>query len=66
MYSKLFAHAAAHILVLPIVALLLFIAVFALVVTRTMRRRPSEYAGAAALPLEVEVVSPARKGGRHG
>jgi len=50
MYSKLFA-LSTHLLALPIVALLLFVAVFALIVIQTMRKKPAEYAHVASLPL---------------
>jgi hypothetical protein len=50
MYAKLFADAT-HLLVLPILALLLFVSIFAVVVVRTMSKKPREYAAAASLPL---------------
>jgi carbon starvation protein CstA len=39
-------------LALPVISLLLFIAVFAMIVVRTMRRRPSQFDALAALPLD--------------
>jgi cbb3-type cytochrome oxidase subunit 3 len=42
------------LLILPLAALLIFFAVFVVVVLRTMARRSSEYARAAALPLDHE------------
>jgi hypothetical protein len=42
------------LLILPIVGLLIFFAVFVFVVIRTMAKRPPEYATAAGLPLEGE------------
>lgn len=66
MYSKLFAQGAAHILALPIVALLLFVAVFAFIVIRTMRRGSGEFAGMAALPLESEVQFPRPEESHYG
>jgi len=81
MYPKLFAQATAHVLQLPIVAMVVFIAVFALIVVQTMRRKPVYFAEPAALPLELEAVeggarqarpatietsSPEGEGSRHG
>jgi hypothetical protein len=40
------------LLALPLAALLIFVAVFIVVVLRTMARGSHEYARAAALPLE--------------
>jgi hypothetical protein len=53
MYPRLF-DSAAHLLVLPIFALLLFLGIFIMVVVRTMGRAASDYAGLAALPLANE------------
>ncbi len=52
MHKDLLAHS--PLLILPLAALLIFFAVFVLVVLRTMARRAPEYASAAALPLEEE------------
>lgn len=50
MYREFFAH---HpMLALPVVSLLLFVAVFALIVARTMSRRASQFDAVAALPLD--------------
>jgi hypothetical protein len=50
MYREFFAN---HpMLALPVISLLLFIAVFAMIVVRTMRRRPSQFDALAALPLD--------------
>ncbi len=53
MYAKLFAETT-HLLALPIAALLLFVAIFAMVVVQTMRRKAAHYARVAALPLTKE------------
>jgi hypothetical protein len=53
MYARLF-DSAAHLLLLPIVALFMFIAIFATVVARTMGRKAATYSGLAALPLAQE------------
>jgi hypothetical protein len=50
MYREFFAHS--NVLALPILSLMIFIAVFAGIVARVMRRRPESYDGAAALPLD--------------
>lgn len=50
MYRDFFVHS--PVLVLPIISLLIFITVFAGIVVRTMRRRPSSFEGVAALPLD--------------
>ena len=50
MYREFFAQS--PVLALPILSLLIFIAVFAGIVLRTLRRRPATFAGVAALPLE--------------
>ncbi len=50
MYREFFVHS--PVLVLPIISLLIFITVFAGIVVRTMRRRPSTFDGIAALPLD--------------
>ncbi len=58
MYRQFFAH---HpMLALPVLSLLLFIAVFAMIVVRTMRKRPAQFDAMAALPLAAEEVSDAR------
>lgn len=50
MYREFFSQS--PVLALPILSLMIFIAVFAGIVVRTMRRRPSTFEGVAALPLE--------------
>ncbi len=50
MYREFFSQS--PVLALPILSLMIFIAVFAGIVVRTMRRRPSTFEGIAALPLE--------------
>ena len=58
MYREFFAH---HpMLALPVLSLLLFIAVFALIVARTLRRRPAQFDALAALPLDSAEVTRAR------
>jgi cbb3-type cytochrome oxidase subunit 3 len=57
MYPRLF-DSAAHLLVLPIFALLLFLGIFVMVVARTMHRAASDYAAIAALPLTQEEERP--------
>ncbi|MDB4927538.1 MAG: hypothetical protein JWM10_22 [Myxococcaceae bacterium] len=50
MYRDFFAH---HpMLALPVLSLLLFIGVFALIVARTLRQRPAQTDPLAALPLD--------------
>jgi hypothetical protein len=50
MYREFFAH---HpMLALPVLSLMLFIAVFAMIVARTMRQRASLTDALAALPLD--------------
>lgn len=50
MYREFFAH---HpMLALPVLSLLLFVAVFAMIVLRTMRRQPSQFEALASLPLD--------------
>ena len=50
MYREFFIH---HpMLGLPILSLVLFIVVFAMIVVRTMRKRPSQFDALAALPLD--------------
>lgn len=44
--------ASSPVLALPVVAMLLFFAVFTLVVIRTMRTQSAAFDGRAALPLE--------------
>jgi len=53
MYAKLFADAG-HLLALPAVALILFIAVFVGVFIKAMRKKPKELDALAALPLVEE------------
>lgn len=53
MYSKLFVDAG-PLLVLPILSLILFIAIFAMIVVRVMRQKPAELDALAALPLAEE------------
>ncbi len=50
MYREFFVNS--PVLALPVLSLMLFIAVFAGIVVRTMRRRPAAYEAAAALPLD--------------
>jgi cbb3-type cytochrome oxidase subunit 3 len=50
------------LLALPLFALLLFLAVFALWVLRTYARRAEAYAKVAALPLESDTGAPAPAG----
>lgn len=50
MYRDFFAHS--NVLALPVLALVIFIAVFAGIVAGVLRRRPESYHRAAALPLE--------------
>lgn len=50
MYREFFTHS--PVLALPVLSLVIFITVFAGIVTRTLRRRPSAFDGVAALPLE--------------
>jgi hypothetical protein len=50
MYREFFSQS--PVLALPILSLMIFIAVFAGIVVRTMRRRPSTFEGISALPLE--------------
>jgi hypothetical protein len=55
MYREFFSH---HpMLALPVVSLLLFIAVFAMIVARTMRRKASQFDALASLPLDAAEVS---------
>lgn len=50
MYREFFAH---HpLLALPVLSLLLFVAVFAMIVARTLRRPPSQLTSLASLPFE--------------
>lgn len=50
MYRDFFVNS--PVLALPVLSLAIFIAVFAGIVVRVMRRRPEAYDGAAALPLD--------------
>ncbi len=59
MYKDLLAQS--PLLALPLAALLLFFAVFVVVVVRTMARRAPTYAAAAALPLKDEEVRDERR-----
>ncbi len=52
MYREFFANS--PVLALPVLSLVIFITVFAGIVVRTMRRRPSEFDGVASLPLQTE------------
>ena len=52
MYKDLLAHS--PLLVLPLVALVLFVAVYVAILVRTMAKRPPELARVAALPLAAE------------
>lgn len=50
MYREFFVH---HpLLALPVLSLLLFVVVFAMIVARTMRRQPEQIAALAALPFD--------------
>lgn len=49
MKSEMLAHS--PLLVLPLLALFLFLGVFLVVVVRTMSRRPRAYASLSAMPL---------------
>lgn len=50
MYREFFTH---HpMLALPVLSLVLFVAVFAMIVARTMRRQPSQFEALASLPLD--------------
>jgi hypothetical protein len=50
MYREFFAH---HpLLALPVLSLVLFMVVFAVIVARTLRRRPAQFDALAALPLD--------------
>lgn len=53
MYAKLFV-TAGPLMVLPLVALFMFIGIFVMVVLRTMTRPAQEIASLAALPLDQE------------
>ena len=58
MYREFFAH---HpMLALPVLSLLLFIAIFAMIVARTMRRQPAQLDALAALPFASEEVPDGR------
>lgn len=50
MKSEMLAHS--PLLVLPLLALFLFLGIFLAVVVRTMSRRPRAYASLSAMPLE--------------
>jgi hypothetical protein len=52
MHMELLSHS--PLLALPLAALLIFFAVFVIVVARTMAKRSPHYARDAALPLEEE------------
>ena len=55
MYREFFAQ---HpMLALPVMSLVIFVAVFAMIVVRTMRRRPAQFDALAALPLDTEEVT---------
>jgi len=58
MYREFFAQ---HpMLALPVMSLVLFVAVFAMIVVRTMRHRPAQFDALAALPLDTEEVTRGR------
>lgn len=52
MYREFFAHST--LLGLPLLSLVIFIGVFALLVVRAMRRTPATFAPVASLPLDLE------------
>ena len=52
MYREFFARS--PLLGLPLLSLVIFITVFALLVVRAMRRRPASFEPLANLPLELE------------
>ncbi len=55
MYREFFAQ---HpMLALPVMALVIFVAVFAMIVVRTMRRQPAQFDALASLPLDAEEVT---------
>ena len=47
----------------PLLALLIFFVVFAAIAWRVMRSRPTDWTGAASLPLEDESSAPVRDRG---
>ena len=51
MYKDLLAHMASPLLVLPLVAMFLFLAVFVAVVARALTRSRAEVTACASLPL---------------
>jgi hypothetical protein len=51
MYKSFFAALGGEILALPLLALIVFVAVFGGIVFRALRRPAAEYGAAAALPL---------------
>jgi len=53
MYSKLFVDAG-HLLALPVFALVLFVAIFVMIVVQVMRKPATEIAALASIPLEEE------------
>ncbi len=53
MYSKLFSDAG-PLLVLPVVSLFFFLAIFFGIVIKAMRTKPSEMAVLASMPLDKE------------
>lgn len=58
MYREFFAQ---HpMLALPVMSLVIFVAVFAMIVLRTMRRQPAQLDALAALPLDAEEVTRGR------
>jgi hypothetical protein len=62
MHAELLTHT--PVLALPIGALFLFVGVFAVVVFRTMARRPAAYADVEHLPLSKDEGEPEEDG--HG